>query len=63
MIDDNKKTLEKMIDALGVKGVLELLAGVCYEKSDHIRESYNDKHLSTAWYETAIFIENTEVRV
>lgn len=41
--------LEQMIDRYTVTGVVELMADICGEKSQHILEAYQDKATSKYW--------------
>lgn len=41
--------LEQAIDEFGLSNVLDVLEGICYEKAAHVRASYRDEKLATAW--------------
>lgn len=49
MDEKTKFQLEEMIDAHGLADLLSSIAGLCAEKSDHIRAAYNDKPLAVRW--------------
>jgi hypothetical protein len=42
-------TIEKLIDEKSVSEVLAAIATVCFEKAQHVRESYLDKVLAEQW--------------
>jgi hypothetical protein len=50
--------LEEMVDANGVKGVLQDLVAICYEKAIHIDENWQDTALAQEWEDTALEIDN-----
>ena len=41
--------LEELIDTYNVETVLDAIAGICGEKADHIRASYDDRALARVW--------------
>lgn len=41
--------LEILVDSVGVRGVLEMLAQVCHEKADHIRTNWQDTVTAHRW--------------
>lgn len=52
-IEQNKQTLESMLDSIGPIGVQSLLAQICYEKADHIESNWQDKTLAKVWQRIA----------
>lgn len=49
MTQNEVMTLENMIDAHGVHGVLTALAGICCEKSYNMESEWQDYALATHW--------------
>ena len=45
----DKDELERMIDSYGLWEVVDTLAQLCLEKSEHIECSYSDKTLARTW--------------
>jgi hypothetical protein len=41
--------LETAIDAAGLGMVLEILAGICNEKADHLRSNWQDERTAREW--------------
>ena len=41
--------LEQIVDAEGMGTILETLAQICFEKSEHIATNYDDKTLAAQW--------------
>jgi hypothetical protein len=41
--------LESLIDKYSLESVLDTIAGICYEKEDHILASYDDVALAKTW--------------
>lgn len=56
-------TIEKLIDCEGLETVLDSIASVCIEKSEHVLSSYNDKILSVQWKKAAMAIFSAVNRV
>ena len=54
-----KDTLESFIDKHGLAAVLESLARVCYDKANHVAETYNDVVL---WSQAGVAVENCAER-
>jgi len=50
-------TLEMLVDSNGLDGVLEMLAGICHEKSSHVEEAWQDRALARAWTRNAVKVE------
>ncbi len=46
---EERITLERMIDKFGLSDVLDAIASICIEKSEHVLCSYNDKTTAKAW--------------
>lgn len=46
--------LEHMVDAKGLRYVVETLAEVCSAKSDHIVENWQDRPLAAKWDRQAV---------
>jgi hypothetical protein len=61
MSTDLKTRLEDAIDATSLAHVLELVSDICYEKSQHIQESYavsrSTDPLARAWYKASARIQ------
>jgi len=57
-----KDTLESFIDKHGLAAVLESLARVCYDKANHVAETYNDVVLADAWSKAGVAVENCAER-
>lgn len=49
---ETERQLEQIIDASNLSNVLEMIAGICYAKADHIQTNWQDGPLALAW-ETA----------
>lgn len=54
--------LEPLIDRHGLHGVLESLSQICYLKSAHVAESWQDNELARLWERSAKYIGNTAMR-
>ena len=48
-LENEYETLECMIDKFGLSNVLDAIARICIEKSEHVLVNYNDKSTSRAW--------------
>ena len=44
-----KTAMETWIDSHGLTAVVDAICDVCYDKANHIRESYQDKALADQW--------------
>lgn len=49
IIDSTKATLEILCDAYGLGFVLDAISDVCWDKSQHVAESWQDMQLAKAW--------------
>jgi hypothetical protein len=52
-IEDPKWTLEEIIDARGLSGVLGLLEEIAYEKAEHVEAIWQDRLLARHWRRVA----------
>lgn len=46
---DQRDSLEALMDECGVQAILEALSAICGEKADHIEQSYNDSITAKVW--------------
>lgn len=60
-MNDLKQTdvekLEMLVDSAGLAAVLDALAVVCQEKSEHINTVWQDKPLARTWQKAAAKLE------
>jgi hypothetical protein len=61
--NDLKHTLETLVDQTSVVEVLRALADVCYEKSEHIRTTWNDQILARLWERSANQIQAFSTKI
>ena len=54
-----EEQLESLVDQYSLKEVLSTLAGICFYKSDHIREFWQDIQLSIYWKRAAQIVTYT----
>ena len=47
----------EFVDKYGITRVLEMLAGICDEKADHIKTNYGDTILAGRWKRKADIID------
>ena len=43
------RNLEALVDANGLRAVVEALAAIAYAKADHIQEAWQDRGLARLW--------------
>ena len=48
-----KENLEQEIDRLGIDTVVDALAEICREKSEHVSTNWGDRNLAKAWNKLA----------
>jgi hypothetical protein len=48
----DEQTLEGMVDGMGLRSVLLILQSICYAKSQHIEENWQDHNLAMEWTTT-----------
>jgi hypothetical protein len=53
--------LEVLVDMIGVRSTLDLLAEVCHDKAEHIRANWQDKHTTAAWTQAAARVKQCSV--
>ena len=58
-----RELLEELVDSHGLKGVLTDLSEICYQKSQHMLENWQDTEASRAWARNARRIERTAARM
>ena len=56
------ETLEKLVDAYGLHGVLGVLCDVCYDKANHIASNWQDTALANMWDSWAKTLDHTAAR-
>lgn len=49
--------LEQIIDENSLSGILEIIAKICDDKSDHVHTNWGDRRLGVAWHVAARKIE------
>jgi len=47
--NQDRDTIESLVDYYGLENVLQLLGEVCSAKSDHILENWQDENLADVW--------------
>lgn len=47
--EDDKMIIEEMIDNHSLRYVRQLIAEICFEKSEHIRSNWQDYGLARSW--------------
>lgn len=57
-LPDELEVIETLIDAHGLRDVLDCIAYICCEKADHINVSYNDGELAGRWADNGMAIKN-----
>lgn len=60
---DLQQTLETLVDEHGVRAVLEALAQVCFDKSEHVQVQWQDGKLAALWSDAGIAVERGAARV
>ena len=55
--------IEKFIDQTSLKDVLEMIHTICYEKSEHISETWQDAPLAKSWEGDAKQIEKILIHI
>jgi len=58
---DRAGQMEQLVDSLGMIDFLEILEGICYEKSDHIRTNWQDEELAKCWERNAKTLSKVKV--
>lgn len=53
--------VEQHIDQYGLESILEIVAIICHEKSDHIRANWQDEKLARAWEKNGDRIDRVRV--
>ena len=61
--DELKTELEKEIDTIGLMRTMELLVEICYEKSDHVLSTWQDRELAKSWNTCAQQIDRLSTKL
>ena len=59
------QTLEQLVDTHGLEEILGVLACICSEKAEHIRDTHSDSAplAVKAWEQASSYVEQTAVKV
>ena len=49
MYEEDKETLENLLDCTSLREVLEALIEICDAKAEYTRDTLNDVHLARTW--------------
>ena len=55
--DQAERSLEAIVDSVGMTVTVELLGLIALHKSDHLLETYQDEDGSRSWYAWARYLE------
>jgi hypothetical protein len=55
--------IESMIDGHRVCGMLRMMAGVCFEKAEHVQTNWQDTQLARSWERDATLLLKLAERV
>jgi hypothetical protein len=62
-MNTTEEILEKLIDEHSMFYILQTMVNICYDKSNHIRESYQDNSLANKWLKQAHELEKVKTHV
>jgi hypothetical protein len=62
-ITDTMEALEAVVDRVGIKNVVELLAIICQEKAEHIRTNWQDHTTAAVWTRNAATLDGIASKV
>ncbi len=62
-MDSTKYELEKMIDYHGLPNVIQYIVQICYEKSAHCLENWQDKTLGKQWDRDAVILNEAHSKL
>jgi hypothetical protein len=54
---ENKDTLESIIDGATLADVLNAISEICYEKADHIRTNWQDANTAKVWDKSGHYVQ------
>jgi histidinol-phosphate/aromatic aminotransferase/cobyric acid decarboxylase-like protein len=60
---ENCNKLESVIDSNSVKEVLDAIAAICLEKSDHIESNWQDIYTAKVWLKAGRKIEALAAKI
>jgi hypothetical protein len=52
------EVIERYMDETSLTDVLDLISDICYGKSHHISEAWQDKQLAFQWQRAAVAVQN-----
>ena len=61
--DANSRTLETLIDAHNLDGVLEALSEICHAKAEHLRSNWQDSATAKQWNQAASIVTKAASKV
>jgi hypothetical protein len=50
VIQNQSLALEALVDSIGIVGVSNMLADICFAKEEHIAVNWQDMRLANVWY-------------
>ena len=57
------EALEALIDVHGIARIVEILANVCDEKSNHVSENWQDYSLASKWSNAGLKLHNLKLPI
>ena len=61
LTQDERNTIESLIDSSSLANVVDALTTICYEKADHIDSNWQDHGLARMWTKAGKSIEKAIV--
>lgn len=58
---NDKDTLESILDRYTLETILDVLAQICHEKSDHVLSTWQNKTLSKKWLVAGIKLDHVKI--
>jgi hypothetical protein len=58
-----RDVIEVIIDKIGLKSTLEIIVDICYLKSEHLNNNWQDKYTAEIWEKAAERIFNASSRM
>lgn len=60
---DYSEQLERIIDAITLPQVLDLISNICYEKAQHLAENWQDNRSAKLWEKNGNLISKTSPKI
>lgn len=60
---NDRLELERMLDSVGPARLIDAIAEICHEKSDHVASNWQDMNLAKAWRRDGVKLDKLSAKL